>query len=61
MVVPADGGNEMAVHEPRHPDEYPRAYDDRRTTLEAIAGVVLLNATIIGVFMFITWLAYNTD
>lgn len=39
----------------------PRAYDDRSSTIQAILAVVLLNATIIGVFMFITWLTYNAD
>ncbi|WP_243057240.1 hypothetical protein [Nocardioides sp. SR21] len=50
----------MAAHLPADA-EHPHAYDDRRSTITAILAVVLLNATIIGVFMFITWLTYNTD
>ena len=43
-------------------DNYPaRTYDDRRDTMVALLGAVLLNAGIIGLFMFITWLTYATD
>jgi len=36
-------------------------YNDRNSALIAFLFVVLLDAAIIGLFMFITWLAYATD
>jgi hypothetical protein len=38
-----------------------QTYNNRRDTVIALLGALLLNALIIGVFMFITWLAYATD
>lgn len=42
-------------------DEFERTYDDEREMAVAFIGAVLLGAVIISLFMFITWLAYNTD
>jgi hypothetical protein len=50
----------MASQVPDH-DSYPaRTYDDRRDTMVALLGALLLNVGIIGLFMFITWLTYAT-
>lgn len=36
-------------------------YDDRRATITALLVAVVGNAAIIGLFMFITWFAYNSS
>jgi hypothetical protein len=46
---------------PEYDREPERTYDDRSATFTAILGAVLIDAGIIGLFMFITWLAYATD
>ena len=38
-----------------------REYDDRKETAIALLGALLLSAVIVGVFMFITWFAYNVN
>jgi hypothetical protein len=51
----------MASQTPEHGSERHRTYDDSRDTMIALLGALLLNAGIIGLFMFITWLTYATD
>jgi len=51
----------VAGQMPEYDREPERTYDDRSATFMAILGAVLINAAIIGLFMFITWLAHATD
>jgi len=53
--------DEMASQTPEYRHESARTYDDRRDTMIALLGAVLLGAAIIGLFMFITWFAYAVD
>jgi len=48
----------MATHMPEHRWETVPDYDDRRATITALLCVVLIDAGIIGLFMFITWAVY---
>lgn len=50
----------MAGERRAHVDESARTYEDH-SELIALLGAVLLAAAIIGLFMFITWVAYNAD
>jgi hypothetical protein len=51
----------MASQIPEDGREHARPYDERRATITAAVGAVLMCAGIIGLFMFITWLTYATD
>ncbi len=51
----------MARLMPEYDKESERSYDDRSAVFTAFLGAVLIDAAIIGLFMFITWLAYATD
>ncbi len=46
------------IPEPRSTSGH--VYDDRRSALNALVVAVLLDATIIGVFLVITWVTYAT-
>jgi hypothetical protein len=51
----------MADRMSEHGDEVTWVYyDDRGSSIMAFLIAVLLNAAIIGIFMLITWAAYNT-
>jgi hypothetical protein len=51
----------MAGHVSERGDELLWAYEDRGSAIMALLGALLIDAAIIGLFMFITWLAYATD
>ena len=51
----------MAGQRPEHGKEPPWTYDDRSASIIAFLVAVLLDAAIIGLFMFITWVAYATS
>lgn len=51
----------MAGLMPGYDKESERTYDDRSATFMAILGAVLIDAAIIGLFVFITWLAQATS
>jgi hypothetical protein len=51
----------MAHQMPEHGNESAWMYDDRNNSIIAFLCAVLLGPAIIGLFMFITWLAYATD
>jgi hypothetical protein len=51
----------MAGQASEHGDEFPWTYDDGGSSSMAFLGALLIDAAIIGLFMFITWLAYATD
>ena len=51
----------MTSQTPEHGHERGRTYNDSRDTMVALLFAILMNAGIIGLFMFITWLTYATD
>ena len=51
----------MSGRMPEHGNESAWTPDDRRASITAFLFAVLLDAAIIGLFMFITWVAYATD
>ena len=51
----------MVDQTPEHGNEYPWIYEDRGASITAFLFAVLLDAAIIGLFLFITWLTYATD
>jgi len=51
----------MADQMPEHGNESAWIYNDRNSSIIAFLCAVLLDAAIIGLFMFITWLAYATN
>ncbi|HEX5088599.1 MAG TPA: hypothetical protein VFV89_12385 [Nocardioides sp.] len=46
---------------PEYDKEPEPSYDDRGAVFTALLGAIVADAAIIGLFMFITWLAYATD
>ena len=48
----------MASQLPEHGHEHASTYDQGNSAVVALLGAVLINAGIIGLFMFITWFAY---
>jgi hypothetical protein len=46
---------------PEHGNEFLWTYDDRGSAVMAFLVALLMDAAIIGLFLFITWLAYATD
>ena len=63
VAASAGWRHEMAGQVPEYgshySDESAPAYNDRLETAIALVGAALGAAAIIGVFMFITWVAYN--
>ena len=51
----------MSSQMPEHGNERGATYNDSRDTMIALLFAILLNAGIIGLFMFITWFTYATD
>jgi hypothetical protein len=51
----------MAGHVSEHGDEFLWTYDDRGSAVMAFLGALLIDAGIIGLFLFITWLTYAAD
>ncbi len=52
----------MTGHMSQHGDEYVWTYDDDRgSAVMAFLAALLIDAAIIGLFMFITWLTYATN
>lgn len=58
---PPRGRDAVAGLMPGYDKESERTYDDRSATFMAILGAVLIDAAIIGLFVFITWLAQATS
>lgn len=50
----------MAGRLPEHGNESSWTYEDRGASIVAFLVAVLMDAAIIGLFMFITWLTYAT-
>ena len=51
----------MAGQIPEHGSARGRAHDPRWDAMTGLLFAILLNAAIIGLFMFITWVTYATD
>ena len=44
-----------------HGSESAQPFDERRAVINAFLFAVAMDAAIVGLFLFITWLAYATD
>jgi hypothetical protein len=51
----------MAGQMPEHGNELLWTYDDRGSAIMAFLAALLIDAAIVGLFLFITWLAYAAD
>jgi hypothetical protein len=61
VASPAGRRAEMAGRMPEHGNEILWTYDDQGSAVMAFLLALLIDAGIIGLFLFITWLTYATD